>query len=301
MRIGLTGGIASGKSTVARELERLGAVIIDADILARDVVALGTEGLKAIVTRFGEQVLAPDGSLNRRALAGIVFADPQARADLNAIIHPRVRERALELEAAAPAGAVVVHVIPLLVETGQQDDFDAVVVVDTTTEEQLRRLTRRDGLTETEAGQRLAAQASRQERLQALAASGQAFMLFEAPHRIEALAAELLQALEPEREVVMGRELTKRFEQIVRMPLAALPDWLQADANHCRGEFALLVFGPPARPESDEAAESAPSALGLKAMQVLSETMSPRQAAKLAARISGDKADRLYQSALKEK
>ena len=167
MRIGLTGGIASGKSTVARELERLGAVIIDADILARDVVALGTEGLKAIVTRFGEQVLAPDGSLNRRALAGIVFADPQARADLNAIIHPRVRERALELEAAAPAGAVVVHVIPLLVETGQQDDFDAVAVVDTTTAEQLRRLMRRDGLTETEAGQRLAAQASRQERLQA--------------------------------------------------------------------------------------------------------------------------------------
>ena len=134
-----------------------------------------------------------------------------------------------------------------------------------------------------------------------LAASGQAFMLFEAPHRIEALAAELLQALEGEREVVVGRELTKRFEQIVRMPLAALPDWLQADANHCRGEFALLVFGPPARPESDEAAESASSALGLKAMQVLSETMPPRQAAKLAARISGDKADRLYQSALKDK
>jgi len=167
VRIGLTGGIASGKSTVARELERLGAVIIDADILARDVVALGTEGLKAIVTRFGEQVLAPDGSLNRRALAGIVFADPQARADLNAIIHPRVRERALELEAAAPAGAVVVHVIPLLVETGQQDDFDAVVVVDTTVEEQLRRLTRRDSLTQTEAEQRVAAQASREERLDA--------------------------------------------------------------------------------------------------------------------------------------
>lgn len=141
----------------------------------------------------------------------------------------------------------------------------------------------------------------RQERLQALAASGQAFMLFEAPHRIETLAAELLQALEAEREVVVGRELTKRFEQIVRMPLAALPNWLQADANHCRGEFALLVFGPPARPESDEAADALPSALGLKAMQVLSETMPPRQAAKLAARISGDKADRLYQSALKDK
>ena len=165
MRIGLTGGIASGKSTVARELERLGAVIIDADVLARDVVALGTEGLKAVVTRFGESVLATDGSLDRRALARIVFADPQARADLNAIIHPRVRERAAEIEAAAPAGAVVVHVIPLLVETGQKDNFDAVVVVDTTAEEQLRRLTRRDGLTETEAEQRVAAQASREERL----------------------------------------------------------------------------------------------------------------------------------------
>ena len=167
MRIGLTGGIASGKSTVARELERLGAVIIDADVLARDVVALGTEGLKAIVARFGDAVLAADGSLDRLVLAGIVFADPQARADLNAIIHPRVRERAAELEAAAPAGAVVVHVIPLLVETGQQDDFDAVVVVDTTVEEQLRRLTRRDSLTQTEAEQRVAAQASREERLDA--------------------------------------------------------------------------------------------------------------------------------------
>lgn len=165
MRIGLTGGIASGKSTVARKLEQLGAVTIDADVLARDVVALGTEGLKAVVARFGDSVLAADGSLDRRALARIIFADPQARADLNAIIHPLVRERAIELEAAAPAGSVVVHVIPLLVETGQQDKFDAVVVVDTTVEEQLRRLTRRDGLTRTEAEQRVAAQASREERL----------------------------------------------------------------------------------------------------------------------------------------
>ncbi|VEJ58941.1 dephospho-CoA kinase [Arachnia propionica] len=165
MRIGLTGGIASGKSTVARKLEQLGAVTIDADVLARDVVALGTEGLQAVVARFGDSVLAADGSLDRSALARVIFADPQARADLNAIIHPLVRERAAELEAAAPAGAVVVHVIPLLVETGQQDRFDAVVVVDTTVEEQLRRLTRRDGLTQTEAEQRVAAQASREERL----------------------------------------------------------------------------------------------------------------------------------------
>ena len=165
MRIGLTGGIASGKSTVARKREQLGAFTIDADVLARDVVALGTEGLKAVVARFGNSVLAADGSLDRSALARVIFADPQARADLNAIIHPLVRERAAELEAAAPVGAVVVHVIPLLVETGQQDRFDAVVVVDTTVEEQLRRLTRRDGLTQTEAEQRVAAQASREERL----------------------------------------------------------------------------------------------------------------------------------------
>lgn len=165
MRIGLTGGIASGKSTVARKLEQLGAFTIDADVLARDVVALGTEGLKAVVARFGNSVLAADGSLDRSVLARVIFADPQARADLNAIIHPLVRERAAELEAAAPAGAVVVHVIPLLVETGQQGDFDAVVVVDTTVEEQLRRLTRRDSLTQTEAEQRVAAQASREERL----------------------------------------------------------------------------------------------------------------------------------------
>ena len=165
MRIGLTGGIASGKSTVARKLEQLGAFTIDADVLARDVVALGTEGLKAVVARFGNSVLAADGSLDRSVLARVIFADPQARADLNAIIHPLVRERAAEMEAAAPAGTVVVHVIPLLVETGQQDRFDAVVVVDTTVEEQLRRLTRRDGLTQTEAEQRVAAQASREERL----------------------------------------------------------------------------------------------------------------------------------------
>ncbi|QUC12614.1 dephospho-CoA kinase [Arachnia propionica] len=163
--MGLTGGIASGKSTVARKLEQLGAFTIDADVLARDVVALGTEGLKAVVARFGNSVLAADGSLDRSVLARVIFADPQARADLNAIIHPLVRERAAELEAAAPVGAVVVHVIPLLVETGQQDRFDAVVVVDTTVEEQLRRLTRRDGLTQTEAEQRVAAQASREERL----------------------------------------------------------------------------------------------------------------------------------------
>lgn len=167
MRIGLTGGIASGKSTVARELERLGAHIIDADVLARDVVALGTPGLREVVARFGVGVLAPDGTLDRAALGRIVFSDDRARADLNAIIHPRVRERARELERSAPPGAIVVHVIPLLVETGQVDSFDEVVVVDTTVEQQITRLMRRNGYERDEAMRRIASQAKREERLRA--------------------------------------------------------------------------------------------------------------------------------------
>ncbi|RRD06993.1 dephospho-CoA kinase [Arachnia propionica] len=167
MRIGLTGGIASGKSTVARELERLGAHVIDADVLAREVVEPGTRGLEEVVERFGTGVLGPDGSLDRAALGDIVFSDAAARSDLNAIIHPRVRERARELEAAARPGALIVHVIPLLVETGQVDSFDAVVVVDTTVEEQITRLMRRGGHDRDDAARRVAAQASREERLRA--------------------------------------------------------------------------------------------------------------------------------------
>ena len=125
MRVGLTGGIASGKSLVADELARLGAVVIDADVLAREVVEPGTPGLAAIVARFGDAVL-DDGRLDRARLGEIVFADPAARRDLERIIHPAVRARAAELERARRRCAVVVHVIPLLVETGQQDDFDRV-------------------------------------------------------------------------------------------------------------------------------------------------------------------------------
>lgn len=152
---------------MARELERLGAHIIDADVLARDVVALGTPGLREVVTRFGAGVLAPNGSLDRAALGRVVFSDERARADLNAIIHPRVRERARELERSAPPGAVVVHVIPLLVETGQADSFDEVVVVDTTVEQQIARLMRRNGYARDEAMRRIASQAERKERLRA--------------------------------------------------------------------------------------------------------------------------------------
>ncbi|HEY3547517.1 MAG TPA: dephospho-CoA kinase [Propionicimonas sp.] len=167
MLVGLTGGIGSGKSLVAELLAAHGATIIDADLLAREVVAPGTPGLAAVRERFGAGVLRSDGSLDRAALGRIVFGDPLARRDLEAIIHPAVRARAAALTAAAPEGAVVVQVIPLLVETGQQGNFDQVVVVDVDPEVQLSRIVRRDGLTEAEVHARLRAQASREARLAA--------------------------------------------------------------------------------------------------------------------------------------
>lgn len=163
----MTGGIASGKSFVADALTELGAVVIDADVLARDVVEPGTDGLAAVVHRFGPGVLRADGSLDRAGLGSIIFGDDAARADLNAIVHPRVRARAAELEAAAPSGVVVVHVIPLLVETGQADSFDGVLVVDVPPALQLDRLADRDGLTVDQAEARLRAQATREQRLAA--------------------------------------------------------------------------------------------------------------------------------------
>lgn len=166
VRVGLTGGIGSGKSTVADELARRGAVIIDADQLAREVVEPGTPGLAQIVARFGDQALAGE-RLNRAALARIIFSDPQARQDLEKIVHPAVRRRAAELEAAASPDSVVVHVIPLLVETGQAENFDVCVVVDVEPETQLGRLLTRGGLSREEALARIGAQASREQRLAA--------------------------------------------------------------------------------------------------------------------------------------
>ena len=163
VRVGLTGGIASGKSLVADELAARGAVIIDADVLAREVVEPGTEGLAAIVERFGEGVLQ-SGRLDRATLGHIVFADPEARRDLERIVPPAVRARAAQLDRAAPMDAVVVHVIPLLVETGQQDRFDVVVVVDVDPDTQVARLVARDGFDEADARARLAAQATREQR-----------------------------------------------------------------------------------------------------------------------------------------
>jgi len=167
MLVGLTGGIGSGKSLVAELLAAQGATIIDADVLSREVVAPGTPGLAAVAERFGDEVLRPDGSLDRAALGRIIFGDPVSRHDLEAIIHPAVRRRAASLTAAAGEGAVVVQVIPLLVETGQQDDFDQVIVVDVEPEAQLSRIMLRDGLSEPDARARLRAQAGREERLRA--------------------------------------------------------------------------------------------------------------------------------------
>ncbi len=163
LRVGLTGGIAAGKSVVADELAARGAVIIDADLLAREVVEPGTPGLAAIIERFGPDVIR-DGRLDRGALGRIVFADEAARRDLEAIVHPAVRRRAAQREGEAAADAVVVHVIPLLVETGQQDAFDVVIVVDADPATQVERIQQRDGVTRAEAEARLAAQASREQR-----------------------------------------------------------------------------------------------------------------------------------------
>jgi dephospho-CoA kinase len=167
LRVGLTGGIGAGKSEVSRRLAELGAVVVDADLLARQVVAPGTDGLADVVAAFGREVLAPDGALDRAALGARVFSDDDARRQLEAIIHPRVRAQAAKLEAAAPDDAVVIHDIPLLVETGQADRFDAVVVVDAADDIRMERLVRGRGMSPTDARARIAAQASRSERLAA--------------------------------------------------------------------------------------------------------------------------------------
>lgn len=165
LRVALTGGIAAGKSEVARELVKHGAFLIDADQLAREVVAAGTPGHAAIVERFGAEILGSDGEIERDRLAEIVFSDATARSALNAIVHPLVRAAAAARERAAPPGSVVVHDIPLLVETGQQGGFDVVVVVASSPDLQLRRLVEVRGLTPAAAAARIAAQAPLAEKL----------------------------------------------------------------------------------------------------------------------------------------
>ena len=170
LRVGLTGGIGSGKSEVARRLAEDGAVLIDADVAAREVVVPGSPGLAQIAAAFGDGVLRPDGSLNRERLGEIVFGDPGLRATLNAIVHPLVRqwmaaaERAA-VDAAAPPGPVVVHDVPLLAESRGKAGFDVVIVVDVPPELQVERLVMLRGLAAGQARARMAAQASREQRL----------------------------------------------------------------------------------------------------------------------------------------
>jgi dephospho-CoA kinase len=165
MRVGLTGGVASGKSSVAAVMAELGAVVIDADRLAREVVEPGTPGLAAVVDAFGAQVLAEDGRLDRQRLGSIVFADEPARRRLEGILHPLIRSRGAELESAAAPDALVVHDIPLLVESGRASGFDAVLVVDVPVQTQVERMVQDRGWTVEDAEARVAAQADRDRRL----------------------------------------------------------------------------------------------------------------------------------------
>ncbi|MTB86898.1 dephospho-CoA kinase [Aeromicrobium senzhongii] len=164
-RVGLTGGIASGKSTVSARLAELGAVVIDYDRLARDVVEPGSPALDQIAARFGADVIAPDGTLVRPALGAIVFADPSALKDLEAITHPAIRDLAAAREQGAGPDAIVVHDNPLLVEMGAAAACDVVIVVDVPEQLQIDRMVRDRQMTEQDARARIAAQASREERL----------------------------------------------------------------------------------------------------------------------------------------
>ncbi|WP_138758433.1 dephospho-CoA kinase [Modestobacter altitudinis] len=163
LRIGLTGGIGSGKSTVATLLAQRGAVVVDADRIAREVVEPGTPGLAAVVAEFGSGVLTAEGALDRPALAAVVFGDPAARARLDAVVHPLVRARAAEQVQAAPPDAVVVQDVPLLVETGQAGSYDLVLVVETDLGTRVARLGER-GLPAEDARARIASQATDEER-----------------------------------------------------------------------------------------------------------------------------------------
>jgi len=176
LRVGLTGGIGSGKSEVARRLAAYGAVLIDADVAAREVVVPGSRGLSQIVAAFGDDVLSPDGSLDRARLGEIVFGDPGLRARLNAIVHPLVREwmgaaertavQAAGRSAAKTRGPIVVHDVPLLAESRGKGGFDLVIVVDVPSDLQVERLVSQRGMDRGQARARMEAQASREQRLE---------------------------------------------------------------------------------------------------------------------------------------
>ena len=162
--VGLTGGIGSGKSAAAARLAANGAVVIDSDVLAREVVQPGTEGLAEVVEEFGDGVLAPDGSLDRAALGRLIFDSPDRRRRLESIIHPRVRARTAEIADEAPDDAVVVNDVPLLVEAGLSGGYDLVMVVLASESARVERLVRERGMTEADARARMAAQAGDEQR-----------------------------------------------------------------------------------------------------------------------------------------
>lgn len=162
--VGLTGGIASGKSTISTMLAKLGAEVIDADVVAREVVEPGTPGLKEVIAEFGEEIIQPDGSLSRAALAEQVFADLAKRTKLEAILHPLIKQRTMQLIAQSKK-SIVVYVVPLLVEAKVDYPFDLVVTVESGVENQIQRLRDNRGLTEDQAQSRIHAQASEAQRV----------------------------------------------------------------------------------------------------------------------------------------
>lgn len=165
LKVGLTGGIGAGKSAVSALLAERGAVVIDADKIAREVVEPGTPGLARVRATFGEEVIRPDGTLDREKLGAIVFADQEQLAKLNAIVHPLVGERVAQLQSEAPDDAIVVYDVPLLVENNLAPMYDVVIVVDAADEVRIARLAEHRGMAEPDAKARIAAQASREERL----------------------------------------------------------------------------------------------------------------------------------------
>ena len=167
LNVGLTGGIGSGKSEVLKRLAARGATVVDADLAARVVVEPGTDGFEEVVKEFGPDVVGPDGALDRARLGAIVFADPERRTALNAIVHPRVAALMAEWAASAPPGGIVVYDIPLLVEGGADRGYAAVIVVDADDEVRFARLLANRGMSRADAEARMAAQASRQDRLAA--------------------------------------------------------------------------------------------------------------------------------------
>jgi dephospho-CoA kinase len=164
--VGLTGGIAAGKSTVAKRLVELGAIEVDADLLAKEAVAAGSDGLKAIVANWGESILGPDGELDRAAMAKIIFNDPKQREVLEDIVHPAVAARSREMILGAGAGSIVIYNVPLLVEANVQLPFDLVVTVEAPQSAQIERMVRHRGMSVEDAKARISAQASPAQRAQ---------------------------------------------------------------------------------------------------------------------------------------